>query len=146
MLTLKRMFLGLNGIAIYGKKLDISIRPKFDTKTGQPICTEWYLSGATFDKTSKLIKDVFGDAYDDICMKDFVAGILVDDDHNNVGVKFFDASGKYPRFIVDRTPTNGVFLRKRGGGTSTSSSAAVTKSAFSRLLTILQAYYPNKYS
>lgn len=120
MLTLKRMFLGLNGMAIHGKNLNIEIKPKFDAKTGQPICTEWYLSGVDFDDK-------------ETCVKDFIAGINIDDDHNNVGVKFFDACGKYPRFIADRIPTNGAFLRKR---------TATTKSAFARLLTILQAYYP----
>lgn len=115
MLTLRRIFLGLNGMAINGKQVDIKIVPEFN-KFGTPIATKWFLSGAQFDDET-------------VCLKDYLAGIHIDEIENDVPIKFYDATSKYARFITDRT--SNVNVPKHGKRTS--------KSAFKMLLEIIQA-------
>lgn len=128
MLTLKRMFLGLNGIAINGKGLTIKIKPEYN-KYGNVKYTKWELSDCDF--SSMPLND--GEENEDpVCIKDFLAGVRIDDDANNVAVKFFDSTGKHPRYIADRIPTASVALAKR---------KRTGKSAFSYLIDIIRAYY-----
>lgn len=128
MLTLKRLFLGLNGIAINGQGLDIHITPEFN-KYGVIQNTRWDLSGVDFSK----VVDDDGNVDDEICIKDFLAGIRIDDEANNVAMKFFDATGKHARYLTDRIPSNSfsTVIKKR----------SMAKSAFSRLLDIIRIYY-----
>ena len=115
MLTLRRIFLGLNGMAINGKQIDIKIVPEFN-KAGIPISTKWFLSGTQFDDET-------------VCIKDYLAGIHIDEPENDVPIKFYDANSKYARFITDRTSNVNIPKRGKRG----------TKSAFRMLLEIIQA-------
>lgn len=113
MLTLRRIFLGLNGLAINGKELNIKIVPEFNN-AGQPCATRWYLSGTQLDEET--------------CIKDYLAGIHIDEPENDVQIKFFDASNKYARFITDRTATTNVVPKRK---------KKTQKSAFKMLLEII---------
>lgn len=121
-LTLQRLFLGLNGMAIEGKKLDICVVPEYD-ESGKAIGTKWNLK----------IDNTIDTDNEEIEIKDFLAGYRIDNEDYNVIMKFYDASGKFPRQIADRISSIQGTRKKKIRKTN--------ESAFFQLLTIIRDYY-----
>lgn len=121
-LTLQRLFLGLNGMAIESKELNIQVIPEYD-KSGKIIGTKWNL---------KTINNIDLNN-EQIIIKDFLAGYRIDNDDYNVQMKFYDANGRFPRQIADRISS--VQHAKKHKVRKTN------ESAFFQLLTIIRDYY-----
>lgn len=124
-LTLQRLFLGLNGMAIEGKELNITVKPEFN-KSGNLVCTKWNLA----------IQNDTDENDEPIVVKDYLAGYKIDNDDFNVPMKFYDASGRFPRLIADRISTMQQNNTERRGKAKSHST-----SAFSNLLEIVKDYY-----
>ena len=124
-LTLQRLFLGLNGMAIEGQELNIVVRPEIDSSTGEVVGTKWNLN----------IENRIDENGDSLVIKDYLAGYKIDDENFNVQMKFYDATGKFPRLIADRISSvqKNTSKRKRKKGNS--------NSAFNQLLMIIKNYY-----
>ena len=122
-LTLQRLFLGLNGMAIEGKQLNISVIPEYDN-LGNVIGTKWNLK----------MNNTIDDEGEELIVKDFLAGYKIDNDDYNVHMKFYDASGRFPRQIADRLSSMQRLNRKK-------SKRKHDESAFFQLLTIIRDYY-----
>ena len=121
-LTLQRLFLGLNGMAIEGKELNIQVIPEYD-KSGKLLGTKWNL---------KIDNDIDSDN-ERIIIKDFLAGYRIDNYDYNVQMKFYDASGRFPRQIADRISSVQSAKKKKIRKTD--------ESAFFQLLMIIRDYY-----
>ena len=115
MLTLRTIFNGLNNMAIDNDGITIKIKVEYDPVDGDPINTRWEISNAEY-----------------INVPEYISGVLRDND--TLPSKFFDASGRFPRFIMERKPK--VYEPK------TIRERKYAKSAFYRMMDALELAIP----
>lgn len=115
MLNVRTVFNGLNNMAIDNDGITIKISVDYDPVTGDPINTRWDVVEAK-----------------DVDVPEYIIGVLRD--FETLPSKFFDASGKYPRFIAERKPT--AYEPK------TSRERKYSKSAFQRMFDAFELAIP----
>ena len=115
MLNLRTIFNGLNNMAIDNDGITIKISVDYDPVTGDPINTRWDISDA-----------------DMVNVPDYIAGVMRDNE--TMPAKFFDASGKFPRYIMERRPK--TYEAK------TTRERKYSKSAFQRMMDAINLAIP----